>query len=189
MPTRLLATRDEILQLIARLPEAERRALLAELARRYGADAAREPLALGPGGGELEGPADYRVVYDGGSLGNPGAGYGSYVLIAAAGGPMSVVRLDFGERVTNNQAEYDALIAALRDLLGRIDAAGRRPEHFTVEVVGDSQLVLSQVQGTWKSRDPRLRTRRNVVRQLLERFRGYRLSAVPRAEIVRVLGH
>ena len=144
------------------------------------------------------------LVFDGGSRGNPGPGYGSYALIkptesadlpelaepsALSARSADVVRLDFGARMTNNEAEYDTLIAALEDLIARITQAGRNPAEFSVEVRGDSRLVINQVSGAWKARDERMRTRRDRVRELLDRFGSYELRRQPRQESVRLLGH
>ena len=59
--------------------------------------------------------ADYTIIFDGGSRGNPGEGYGSYELRTRA--ERQIERLTFGDHVTNNEAEYRTLIAALRDVL------------------------------------------------------------------------
>jgi ribonuclease HI len=132
--------------------------------------------------------SDYVIVFDGGSLGNPGAGYGSYALMTR-GGQKNVRRLDFGDNVTNNEAEYDTLIAALRDLIGRIEAAGHDPQAYTLEVRGDSSLVLKQVEGEWKARDERMRARRNQARELLDRFKSTQLTLQPREKTLKLLGH
>jgi ribonuclease HI len=100
-----------------------------------------------------------------------------------------VVRLDFGGAMTNNEAEYDTLIAGLSDLVQKLTDAKRSPSEFSIEVTGDSYLVINQVSGVWKAKDERMRARRNQVRELLNRFAGYRLGIQPRQESVRVLGH
>jgi ribonuclease HI len=132
---------------------------------------------------------DYVLTFDGGSKGNPGWGYGSDVITRVQDGAQRLERLNLGEPYTNNEAEYDTLIAALRDLLHRIEDVGRRPGEFAVEVRGDSALVLNQVQGRWKAKDPRMRERRNRCVGLLQRFRTVRFKALPREQIVHVLGH
>jgi ribonuclease HI len=137
---------------------------------------------------DFDGAPDYVIVFDGGSEGNPGFGYGSYAVIARDG-RQRVRRLDFGDDVTSNEAEYDTLIAALGDMSERVEAVGKRPADFTIEVRGDSNLVLRQVRGEWKAKNERMRHRRDVVRGLLSRFGGYRLVEQPREESVRVLGH
>jgi len=132
---------------------------------------------------------DYILIFDGGSKGNPGWGYGSYALTRVQDGAQRLERLDLGENYTNNEAEYDSLIAALRDLIGRIEKAGRQPGEFAVEVRGDSTLVIRQLQGRWQAREPRMRQRRDECHRLLERFAAVELRTQPREESVRVLGH
>lgn len=94
--------------------------------------------------------SDYTLIFDGGSIGNPGTGYGSYRLRRNADGKEKIKRLDFGTNVTNNIAEYQALIAGLEDLLSMIRRAGKNPADFSVEILGDSRLVISQMRGEWK---------------------------------------
>lgn len=132
---------------------------------------------------------DYVLTFDGGSKGNPGRGYGSYAITRVKDGFQRLERLDLGDRYTNNEAEYDTLIAALRDLLGRIDKAGRDPQEFSLEVRGDSTLVINQLQGRWKIREPRMKERVDRCRPLLQRFGMVDLQTQPREESVRVLGH
>jgi probable phosphoglycerate mutase len=128
------------------------------------------------------------IVFDGGSLHNPGHGYGSYRLIAGDS-PPRIERLDFGSPVTNNEAEYRALIAALEDALATIEAAGESPSDASVEVLGDSQLVLKQAGGHWKVRHAPLLPLRDRTQALLGRFGSVTLVWQPRRESVRVLGH
>lgn len=132
---------------------------------------------------------DYVLVFDGGSIGNPGPGYGSYALIRTCDKDKRVVRLDFGREMTNNEAEYEALIAGLNDLIQRLMEAKRCPSEFSIEVRGDSSLVVNQVSGAWKAKDERMRVRRNQVRELLTRFATYRLKLQSRQESLKMLGH
>jgi ribonuclease HI len=184
---------DEILAAISALSEAEKRELfevlstMEEFKEPGGASEARNPVVFDAG--QLEGQPDYVVVFDGGSLGNPGPGYGSYALIRTNDGQKRIVRLDFGGEMTNNEAEYDTLIAGLSDLIQRLTEAKRNPSEHSVEVRGDSSLAINQVSGVWKARDERMRTRRNQVRELLGRFAASRLVLQPRQESVRILGH
>jgi len=128
------------------------------------------------------------VVFDGGSRGNPGPGYGSYAL-QFADEPPQVAHLEFEEEMTNNEAEYEALIRALEDLRGRLTAMGADPRQCEVAVHGDSRLVINQVTGVWKARDPRMLQRRNRVRELLRSFGSVSFEERERGEIEEVLGH
>src|SRR5207248_1504292 len=56
---------------------------------------------------------ELQVVFDGGSRGNPGQGYGSFMVQSPNRKPV-VKRLEFGDNYTNNQAEYESMIEALK---------------------------------------------------------------------------
>ena len=183
---------EEVLEAILTLPKAERARLFDLMARepdlaRYMMPPASEQLSFQTSV-DFEGAPDYVIVFDGGSRGNPGFGYGSYA-VTSRDGRQRVRRLDFGDDVTSNEAEYDTFIAALEDVSERVEAGGKRPVDVTIEVRGDSRLVLRQVRGEWKAKNERMRQRRDIVRSQLSRFGGYRLVDQPREESVRVLGH
>lgn len=129
-----------------------------------------------------------RIVFDGGSKGNPGQGYGSYALEWPAY-PRQVVRLQFGNRVTNNEAEYDTLISALEAVIKRLTETGADPRSAKVEVWGDSQLVINQVNGEWEANKPEMRVRRDKARALLDRFGTAALRYHGRSNNVEILGH
>lgn len=128
------------------------------------------------------------LVFDGGSRGNPGKGYGSYAL-DWPGHPRRLVRLQFGQNVTANEAEYDTLIAALEAVGRRLRDGGASPAGARLAVWGDSLLVINQVTGEWACREPRLRVRRERVRSLLAPFGSWTLRHQPREKSVEILGH
>ncbi len=131
---------------------------------------------------------DYMVIFDGGSRGNPGPGYGSYILRTRDGREVRR-RLSFGEEMTNNEAEYRTLIAALDDLIARIRKAGKDPSAFTLEVRGDSALVLKQLRGEYRVRDPGLRPLWEAAQARLHQFRAVALVWQPRKASAAELGH
>jgi len=181
---------ERILAAIAALSDEDRVRLFERLTSEAGfPPASQPPMSLGITGSELEGPPDYTLVFDGGSQGNPGPGYGSYVLVRGQDGRQDLTRLDFGRQMTNNEAEYETLIAGLQGLIERLESAGQVPGDTTVEIRGDSALVIRQVEGTWKTKDDRMRLLRNRARSLLARFKCHRLVLQPREVSVRVLGH
>jgi ribonuclease HI len=178
-------TVQNLLETIAALPEDERQELLSRLREIYGLPAPARQMGLGLAAGDWSGPADFLIVFDGGSRGNPGAGYGSYAVFDGSR-PGQVRRLEFPDPMTNNEAEYHTLIAALAALAGRL---GRRAPETSLEVRGDSQLVIQQVLGNWKAKDERMRDLRDKARAGLGRFGKWRLVGQPREDSVRVLGH
>jgi len=151
------------------------------------APAATEPHGMAP----LPGQAPERpigIIFDGGSKGNPGLGYGSYALRWPGQAPQ-IVQLTFGQGVTNNEAEYDTLIAALEAVRARLRDAGADPATARLDIRGDSLLVVNQVRGEWKCSDERMRRRRDQVRALLRVFGAWQLTHHDRENSVRVLGH
>lgn len=126
--------------------------------------------------------------FDGGSRGNPGPGYGTFVLLWN-GREVRRQRAEFRSLMTNNEAEYEALIAGLQAALDWLQSRGVDPREVAIEVRGDSQLVMCQLAGTWKAREPRMAALRDRARALLCRFGSYVLRQVPRGQSVRLLGH
>ena len=130
----------------------------------------------------------YEITFDGGALGNPGKGYGSY-LIKADGIPREVARLEYsqnGELVTNNQAEYRTLLAALRAVL---DDVGPDASDVAVNILGDSKLVIEQLSGRWKVKNADLQVLHAQGVKLLKQFKRATLTWHGRSNSVSVLGH
>jgi ribonuclease HI len=124
------------------------------------------------------------LIFDGGSIGNPGRGYGSYRL-TISGKAERPRRIELGEGYTNNEAEYDTLAVALEAILSRADD----PKRVQLEIRGDSQLVINQLNGTWKVKEPRMRERLERVRALLDRLGSWRAIWHERSKSVKALGH
>ncbi len=130
------------------------------------------------------------VVFDGGSRGNPGQGYGSFLVQSPERGRRPVVRrLEFGDNYTNNQAEYDTLIACLNYIIERLTATGRSPSQVLLDIRNDSELVVNQLLGTYKVKDASMKRRHQQAMELLEQFADWRIEWQPRDETVRLLGH
>jgi len=124
----------------------------------------------GPSSKKTSGP--FRGHFDGASRGNPGEAGAGALLLDAAGSPVWTCARSLG-RKTNNEAEYAALILLLEEILAR-GLAG-------VSVRGDSQLVVNQVTGRWKVKEPRLQELAERARELLA-LTNSSLSWVPREE-------
>jgi ribonuclease HI len=112
----------------------------------------------------------------------------SYCLQARTG-QKQMVRLEFGLGVTNNEAEYRTLIAALNDLVVRIQRTGKAPSDYSLLVHTDSQLLVGQLTEGWQVKAANLRPLVDEAATLIQTFGRCDLVKVPRDEIVRVLGH
>ena len=113
------------------------------------------------------------VNFDGGSRGNPGpAGIG----VVVRDGEGNVLE-ELGERIgeaTNNVAEYKALLRGIE-----LAAAHGATE---LELVGDSQLVVRQVEGRYKVKNAGIRPLHAEVKQALAGFDSWSIRHVRRAE-------
>jgi ribonuclease HI len=126
-------------------------------------------LPLFPG----DGPAALVAYIDGGARGNPGpAGYGVRIerpdgtLVSEITGALGVA--------TNNVAEYNGLLAALRYAV----------EHGVrwLEVRSDSELLVRQMRGEYKVRNPALQQLHAEARGLAGRLHRVTLTHVRREE-------
>ena len=112
-----------------------------------------------------------KLSTDGGARGNPGPAAYGYVLEAEDG----TVLAAHGETIgvaTNNVAEYRALVAGLEK------AAELRVDE--VEVVSDSELLVKQMRGEYKVKNPALRELNAAAEALAAGFRKVTYMAVRR---------
>ena len=122
--------------------------------------------------------AEVLIYSDGGARGNPGpAAIGAVVLDPATNPPTRLATVS--ERIgvtTNNVAEYRAVIAALE--------AARSFTARTVRVRCDSMLVIRQLEGAWRVKQPHLRPLHAQASALLRHYEVVDLAHVPREQNV-----
>ncbi|KAK0597534.1 hypothetical protein LWI29_026267 [Acer saccharum] len=101
-------------------------------------------------------------------------GSGAGVVVSTPEGDLVECALHFDFKATNNQAEYEALIAGLKvcTVLGADE----------VEIFSDSQVVVNQVLDEYQARDESMITYLELAKELLGRFKEYRIIHVPREE-------
>jgi ribonuclease HI len=112
-----------------------------------------------------------RLSTDGGARGNPGPAAYGYVLETDDGHILDARGESIGV-ATNNVAEYRALVAGLEKAveLG-VDE---------LEVVSDSELVVKQMRGEYKVRNPALRDLWREAGALADQLPSVRYTAVRR---------
>ena len=81
-----------------------------------------------------------QLIFDGGSVGNPGDCYGSFRWKIADGPLSRPSRRRFGYG-TNNQAEYWALIEGLAELIEELSTSNSKLDEVALEIRGDSSLM------------------------------------------------
>ncbi len=131
---------------------------------------------------------ELQVIFDGGSRGNPGQGYGSFMVQSPNRKPV-IKRVEFGDNYTNNQAEYDTLIESLVYIIERLEATNRSPQQVALDIKTDSDLVVNQLLGSFKVKDAGLKIRNAKALELLGRFGDWLINWHPREESVKLLGH
>jgi ribonuclease HI len=115
--------------------------------------------------------AKLTVNVDGGARGNPGpAAIG--VVVRDADGKVLEERGEPIGRATNNVAEYRALLAG-------IELAGAHGAD-ELELIGDSELVVRQVEGRYKVKDATMRELHAEVKRALAGFESWSINHVRR---------
>lgn len=111
------------------------------------------------------------VHTDGGARGNPGPGA---IGIAVLNEQKKVVKEvgKFIGKSTNNEAEYKAVIEGLKTCK---DVGGKELQFFI-----DSLLVVSQLNGDFKVKEPRMKKLFNEAKFLEKNFKSVAYTHVPR---------
>jgi ribonuclease HI len=113
------------------------------------------------------------VNVDGGARGNPGPA----AIAAVVRDPEGEVLAERGERIgraTNNVAEYRALLLGIE--------LARELEAEEVELIGDSELIVRQVEGRYKVKHADMRELHAEVKRALAPFGSWSIRHVKRAE-------
>jgi len=110
---------------------------------------------------------------DGASRGNPGES-GVGVLIEDESGQILNRHARYLGHATNNQAEYTALIDGLKaaHALGADDVA----------VFADSELIVKQMKGLYRVKDPGLQVLHAEARGIVRNFTRFAIDYIPRAK-------
>ena len=121
----------------------------------------------------------FTIHADGGARGNPGPAGAGAVVRDEFGMSVASVSQFLGVR-TNNYAEYEAVILAFEELLKLVPAAEH--ELTEVEVKMDSELVVKQMKGQYKVRNPVMKEQQARLAQVAGAFGTVTFTHVPREE-------
>ena len=113
------------------------------------------------------------LFFDGSATPNPGDGGAGFQLLDDRGREVSSVSIRVRTYpVTNNQAEYAALI------LGMLEA--EREGMKRIKIKGDSDLVIKQMQGEWNVSNQKMIPLNNYANQIESRFKSVTYEWIPR---------
>jgi ribonuclease HI len=112
------------------------------------------------------------IIYvDGASRGNPGRAAIGGVITDAKGKQIDWISQRIDD-TTNNQAEYQALIAALKK--------AKSLKAKEVLVNSDSELMVKQILGLYRVKNEGLKPLYNEAKKLADSFEFFKIRAVPR---------
>ncbi len=115
---------------------------------------------------------DLVILYaDGGARGNPGPAGAGAVLTDRSGKILARLHRYLGE-ATNNTAEYSALI------LGLEEASRLAVKKIVIRL--DSELIVRQLEGRYRVKQPHLQILHQQARNLLQRFEKVAVQHIPR---------
>ncbi|XP_057793251.1 uncharacterized protein LOC131009864 [Salvia miltiorrhiza] len=107
-----------------------------------------------------------------GSSNRHGSGLG--IVLSSPQGDKMEQAARCGFKATNNEAEYEAMLAGL--------ALAKELGAKKINVFSDSQLVVNQMQGTYQARDNKMTTYLTKVKELQSGFAEFTINQVPRED-------
>lgn len=113
---------------------------------------------------------------DGGARGNPGPAGAGAVIKDASEQTIKTYSKGLGIR-TNNEAEYEAVILALRKIKEMFKGDAR---NIQLEVRMDSELIARQLKGDYKIKEARLRILASKAQKIMANFQSVSFTEVRR---------
>ena len=121
------------------------------------------------------------VIYtDGGARGNPGPAGAGAVVRDDAGRTVAEISEYLG-LTTNNVAEYTAILRGLETLAHHL---GERAKDAAVDVSMDSELIVRQMKGEYRTKHPNLVPLSQRVKIIVMKFHSVSFSHIPREKNV-----
>ena len=111
------------------------------------------------------------IYIDGASKGNPGCS-SIGVHFKDSNGKIHKIKRYIGIK-TNNQAEYHALITALK--------AAKKLKESHLTIYTDSQLLANQINNIWRVRNPQIKTLHKQAINLISTFKHIEIKHIPRS--------
>jgi len=113
------------------------------------------------------------ICTDGAARGNPGPAAIGVTIKNERGKLIASISRRIGT-TTNNQAEYRAIIAALEE-------AARLGARY-IKLRTDSELVVRQLNGSYRVKKPELKPLHQRAKQLMDSFLGCAITCIPREQ-------
>lgn len=119
------------------------------------------------------------IIYtDGGARGNPGPAAIGIVISDEKGNVLKKYPQYLGRNFTNNEAEYQAVIFALKKV--KLLFGKKKSGTSIVEIRSDSELLVKQMQGLYKILDSKIQALFLTVWNLKIDFKEVKFGLIPR---------
>ncbi len=115
----------------------------------------------------------FTIYTDGAARGNPGPAGAGWVIVDASGKTLVENKKYLGD-LTNNQAEYQALLLALQDAIKLGDG--------DLKLCADSELMVRQLKGEYKVKNDGLKPLFREAVLTLSKFKSYTVKHLPREQ-------
>jgi len=113
------------------------------------------------------------IYTDGASRGNPGRASCSFIFLKNSDTNPFLVHSEYlGENITNNIAEYEALIKALNCAV--------KYTRWNIKMFSDSKLVVNQLNGVWRVKKEHLQKEIDEIFRIIKYFKKIKFFFVPR---------
>lgn len=112
-----------------------------------------------------------KIYTDGASRGNPGPASIGFLVLDSENKEV-LKKAELVGKTTNNQAEYEAVIRALKE-------ASELTKGY-IDLFSDSQLLVKQLNGKWNVKDSKIKSLYSKVIELVNQFEGVEFHKLPR---------
>ncbi|XP_008239189.1 PREDICTED: uncharacterized protein LOC103337802 [Prunus mume] len=112
------------------------------------------------------------ILHVDGSANQQGCGAG--LVLTTPDGSKIEYALRFNFRTSNNEAEYEALLAGLR--------LAQSMSVRQISIHSDSQLIVNQITADFAAKDASMSAYLSAAHQLLQKFQAYEIRQIPRSE-------
>nr|XP_027088665.1 uncharacterized protein LOC113710014 [Coffea arabica] len=156
----------------AKVGQAPKEAKAEQIGDAAEAEQAREAVEIEQATGKVDQTIPTWTLFVDGSSSKEGCGAG--LLLTGPLGDELAYALRFDFRASNNESEYEALVAGMM--------IARKLGAESIEVYSDSQLIVNQVGGSYEVKEEPLRRYVAKVHELRTQFKVFTLKQVPRSQ-------
>jgi len=112
------------------------------------------------------------IYTDGASRGNPGPASCSFIFLKNSDTKPFLIHSEYLGKMTNNAAEYEAIIRALN--------CATEYTRWNVRIYSDSELTINHINGDYRIKKPHLKERLQKILQLIRFFEKVEFFHVPK---------